>query len=75
MSHPVNTPDLLTEYVETYVEWSTAYGITDACMEELMAALRVESERPTLEPRVRSALTDLASAIEEERLSAMQQAA
>jgi hypothetical protein len=74
MSESANA-DLVNEYVDTYMEWSSTYGIADGCMEELMAALRVESERATLQQQVRDALTDLARTIETERSLALQQAA
>lgn len=56
--------DLVGEYVQTYVEWRAAYGLGDACMDELLAALQVESERA---PFARNELQLLAHVIMTQR--------
>ncbi len=37
--------DLVTEYLNTYLEWRETYGLADSCMEELLGAVLAEFER------------------------------
>jgi hypothetical protein len=58
--------DLVAEYLQTYLEWRERYGLQDACMEELLAAVLAESERVAGAKRLQRDLQALAHMIEAE---------
>lgn len=60
------TSSLVDYYRRTYFEWRNAYGLTDGCMRELVAAMQVELERPELEINDAHHLRKLITTIEAE---------
>jgi len=68
MQNPTSTrEDLIAEYMQTFFEWRARYGLADDCMEELRAAVLVDSERDSLTNEQRRRLQLLAQLIEDER--------
>ena len=67
--------DLIAEYTQTFFEWRTRYGLADACMDELRAAMLVDSERESLTQEQRRRLLLLAQLIEDEHRRALDYAA
>jgi hypothetical protein len=67
--------DLVAEYLQTYLEWRDRYGLQDACMEELLAAVLAECERVPATRPVYGALQSLAHTIEAELRAAQEEAA
>lgn len=59
--------DVIAEYLQTFFEWRARYGLADDCMEELRAAVLVDSEKETLSEDQRRRLRVLAQLIEDER--------
>ncbi len=64
--------DIVADYRQTYVEWRADYGLSDACMGELLAALCVEADAPSIKPAQRVRLNALARMIEAEMIGASQ---
>ena len=76
MSPPIETGgDLVAEYLQTYLEWRDRYGLRDACMEELLAAVLAECERVPATRPVHGDLQSLANTIEAELRAAQEAAA
>jgi hypothetical protein len=67
--------DLVAEYLQTYVEWRDRYGLQDACMEELLAAVLAECERVPVTRHLHGDLRSLAHTIEAELRAAQEAAA
>ena len=67
--------DLIAEYMQTFFEWRARYGFTNDCMDELRAAVLVDSERESLTNEQRRRLRLLAQLIEDERRRALDCAA
>lgn len=67
--------DVLAEYIQTFFEWRARYGLADDCMDELRAAVLVESERESLTGEQRRRLRLLAQLIEDERRRSVDRAA
>lgn len=67
--------DLVAEYLQTYLEWRDRYGLRDACMEELLAAVLAECERMPATRRLHGDLRSLAHTIEAELRAAQEAAA
>ena len=67
--------DLVAEYLQTYLEWRERYGLQDACMEELLAAVLAECEGTHTTRRLQSDLRSLAQTIEGELRAAQESAA
>jgi hypothetical protein len=67
--------DLIAEYLQTFFEWRARYGLADACMDELRAAMLVDSERESLTQGQRRRLRLLAQLIEDEHRRALDCAA
>lgn len=61
--------DIVANYWQAYFEWRTAYGLSDTCMGELLAALRVEADAPSISPEQRTRLNALARMIEMELIA------
>lgn len=59
-------PDIVADYWRAYFEWRAAYGLSDACMGELLAALRVEVNAPNIDPLQKTKLNALARMLEVE---------
>lgn len=70
-----NREDVIAEYMQTFFEWRARYGLADDCMEELRAAVLVDSERESLSADQRRRLRLLARLIEDERRRALDCAA
>jgi hypothetical protein len=64
--------DPANDYLQTYREWRYAYGLNDPCIDELRAAILVESERDALPITVRDRLETLACLIKREQGSSME---
>ncbi|MGC3981861.1 MAG: hypothetical protein QM808_11410 [Steroidobacteraceae bacterium] len=64
IDNELKTRDIVTDYWDVYLEWRAAYGLTDACMGELLAALRVESQAFGIDTEQRTKLRTLARLIE-----------
>lgn len=77
MAHSVDESDgdLVAEYLQTYLEWRDRYGLQDACMEELLAAVLAECDRMHIARRLQSDLRSLAYTIEAEMRAAQESAA
>ncbi len=58
--------DITADYWRAYFEWRSQYGLGDECMRELIAAIRVEADRTTIESDQYSRLIALANMIEVE---------
>lgn len=58
--------DVITDYWRAYFEWRATYGLSDACMGELLAALRVEADAPSIDADQKAKLEALARMIEVE---------
>jgi len=57
----------LSDYYRlTYIEWRMAYGLSDCCMNELVAAMRVEVDHPGIERQDALRLRKLIMMIEAE---------
>ena len=56
--------DLVAEYWQAYFEWRSAYGASDVCMGELLAALRVAANAHGIDDIQRTRLNALARMIE-----------
>lgn len=67
--------EIVSEYWRTYYEWRGAYGLLDNCMNELLAAILVESEQQSLTEIQRDKLRALVQLIETERQALIEQAA
>lgn len=67
--------DLVAEYLQTYLEWRDRYGLQDACMEELLAAVLAECERMPATRHLHSDLKSLAHTIEADLRAAQEAAA
>lgn len=67
--------DPASEYLRTYAEWRMRYGLQDPCMDELVAAIRAESEQRHASAGDRDRLRQLAFLIEGEVQAAMERAA
>jgi hypothetical protein len=67
--------DLILEYMQTFFEWRARYGLADSCMNELQAAVLVDSERESITPEQRRKLRLLAQLIEDEHRRALDCAA
>lgn len=58
--------DIMADYWSAYFEWRSQYGLGDECMRELIAAIRVEADRATIESDQQARLMALANMIEVE---------
>lgn len=58
--------DVVADYWRAYFEWRATYGLSDACMGELLAALRVEADKPGIDVDQKAKLDALARMIEVE---------
>lgn len=67
--------DVIAEYMQTFFEWRARYGLADDCMDELRAAVLVDSERESLTEEQRRRLRLLAQLIEDERRRVLHHAA
>ncbi len=56
--------DIVADYWQAYFEWRATYGLSDACMGELLAALRVEAGSPDITAEQATKLLALAQMIE-----------
>ncbi len=65
----------VAEFLETYRDWRYEYGINDPCINELKAAILVESERESVTPDQRTKLRSLARLIEHEQAALLVRAA
>ena len=59
--------DATAQYVATFNEWLRMYGASDACMEELRAAVLVALDREHLSPVDRDVLLQLLQQIDAAR--------
>jgi hypothetical protein len=66
MSSTNSYSSLSDYYRRTYYEWRGAYGLGDGCMQELVAAMRVELERPGLAAQEAQQLQKLIMTVEAE---------
>ena len=60
--------DVATEYWRAYFEWRAQYGLSDECIQELLAAIRVECESNFIEAEDLARLQRLTRMIEIELL-------
>ena len=67
--------DPAVEFLRTYREWRYVYGLHDPCIDELKAAIVVESAREALTLEQRDRLECLVRLIDREQRQAMEQAA
>ncbi len=63
------------DYLRTYREWHLVYGLNDPCIDELRAAILVDSERDTLPIEQRDRLERLARLIRREQELLVERAA
>jgi hypothetical protein len=63
--------DAASEYLRTYHEWRTTYGLQDSCINELRLAILAESDRDSLSVQQRDRLEWLARMIRREQDSAI----
>lgn len=61
--------DVVADYWQAYFEWRAIYGLSDTCMGELLAALRVEVEGAEHDPLQKARLAALSRMIEVELCS------
>ncbi|MGD9841339.1 MAG: hypothetical protein AB7F79_07925 [Steroidobacteraceae bacterium] len=58
--------DITSDYWRAYLEWRANYGLSDDCIKELLAAIRVEIAADTTSPEQQRQLRKLAAMIEVE---------
>jgi hypothetical protein len=66
MSLTFESQDISADYWRAYFEWRAAYGLSDECMKELLAAIRVAIELNQAVPEQLQNLRWLATLIEVE---------
>jgi len=67
MSEALLAADPAAEYLRTYREWRDLYGLGDPCIEELKAAISLDSERDSHTIPQRDRLEMLVLLIEREQ--------
>jgi hypothetical protein len=66
MKTATDTKDITADYWRAYFEWRATYGLSDDCIKELLAAIRVELAAQNIAPEEQVRLNTLAAMIEVE---------